>query len=206
MSEAVDKEKRIVSEAIQIFMTYGIKSMTMDDIARHMRMSKKTLYQYVRDKNDLVKRCLDHDCQITITQIKELLAENLNAIEENFEISKNIVDDLKGIHPSIFYDLEKYYPEAWQTMHGMRHDFVAEVMEANMKKGIAEGLYRKDLNVQIMTKLWVARLNVIFDPNFFDMNEFNIIEVYKEMFMHHIRGIASKKGLEYIEKHQNKLN
>ncbi len=195
-----------MSDAIKVFMTYGIKSVTMDDIARHLRMSKKTLYQHFSDKNDLVKRCLERDCHITENVVNEILSRGSNAIEENFEISKHIVEDLRNIHPSIFYDLEKYYPEAWNTMHHLRHEFVGEVMLKNMERGIEEGLYREDLNVKLMTKLWVARLNIIFDPNLFALDEFNLADVYRHMFIHHIRGIASNKGLKYIEENQHKLN
>jgi AcrR family transcriptional regulator len=206
MSIQVDREQQIIADAIKVFMTYGIKSVTMDDIAKHMRMSKKTLYQYVSDKNDLVTRCLKHDCNITEDTVKEILSKGLNAIEENFEISKHIVEDLKNIHPSIFYDLEKYYPDAWKTMHNLRHDFVAVVMKHNMERGIKEGLYRKDLNVELMTQLWVARLNIIFDPNLFSLNDYELVEVYRQMFIHHVRGIASNEGVKYIEKNQHKLN
>jgi AcrR family transcriptional regulator len=206
MSTHSEKEQQIIADAIKVFMTYGIKSVTMDDIARHMRMSKKTLYQYVSDKNDLVKKCLDHDCQVSEATIKEILTKGMNAIEENFEISKHIVDDLKNIHPSIFYDLEKYYPDAWNTMHELRHEFVAVVMQQNMEKGIKEGLYRSDLDVALMTRLWVSRLNIIFDPNFFSLSDFNLAQVYRQMFVHHVRGIASNEGLKYIEQNQHKLN
>jgi AcrR family transcriptional regulator len=206
MSTSVDKEKQIIADAIKVFMTYGIKSVTMDDIARNMRMSKKTLYQYVSDKNDLVTKCLQHDCDLSEHRINEIVQHNLNAIEENFEISKLIVDDLKSIHPSIFYDLEKYYPEAWQKMHELRHEFTAEVMHKNMEKGMKEGLYRDDLNISVMTRLWVSRLNMIFNPDFFTLNEFNLAELYRQMFIHHVRGIASVEGLKYIEKNQHKLN
>ncbi|HKK38530.1 MAG TPA: TetR/AcrR family transcriptional regulator [Cryomorphaceae bacterium] len=206
MSNSSEKEKKIVADAIKVFMTYGIKSVTMDDIAKHMRMSKKTLYQYVSDKNDLVTKCTNHDCQITEVKVKEILSKGLNAIEENFEISKHIVEDLKDIHPSIFYDLEKYYPEAWNKMHQLRHEFVGVVMKENMERGIEQGLYRKDLNVKLMTQLWVARLNIIFDPSIFSLDEYSLADVYRQMFMHHVRGIASNEGLKYIEKNQHKLN
>lgn len=206
MNTQSDKEQQIIADAIKVFMTYGIKSVTMDDVAKHLRMSKKTLYQYVSDKNDLVKRCLDRDCQITEVRVKEVLSKGLNAIEENFEISKHILEDLKNIHPSIFYDLEKYYPEAWNTMHNLRHEFAGSVMKQNMERGIKEGLYRTDLNVEMMTRLWVARLNLIFDPNLFSLNEFDWVELYRQMFIHHVRGIASDEGLKYIEKNQHKLN
>ncbi|MFT6997440.1 MAG: AcrR family transcriptional regulator [Cryomorphaceae bacterium] len=206
MGTQVDKEQKIIADAIKVFMTYGIKSVTMDDIAKHMRMSKKTLYQYVSDKNDLVTRCLKYDCEITEDTVKEILSKGLNAIEENFEISKHIVEDLKKIHPSIFYDLEKYYPDAWRMMHNLRHEFVGVVMKHNMERGIKEGLYRKDLNVELMTQLWVARLNIIFDPAIFSLNEHNLADVYRQMFIHHVRGIASDEGVKYIEKNQHKLN
>lgn len=206
MSLQNDKEQQIIADAIKVFMTYGIKSVTMDDIAKHMRMSKKTLYQYVSDKNDLVTRCLTHDCRITEERVKEILSKKLDAIEENFEISKHIVEDLKSIHPSIFFDLEKYYPDAWNTMHELRHEFVGEVMLENMERGIKEGLYREDLNVPLITRLWVARLNIIFDPLIFSLSEFGLAEVYRQMFIHHVRGIASNEGLKYIEKNLNKLN
>lgn len=206
MSIQSDKEQQIIADAIKVFMTYGIKSVTMDDVAKHLRMSKKTLYQYVSNKNDLVKRCLDRDCQVTEVRVKEVLSKGLNAIEENFEISKHILEDLKNIHPSIFYDLEKYYPDAWNTMHTLRHEFAGAVMKQNMERGIKEGLYRTDLNVEMMTRLWVARLNLIFDPNLFSLNEFDWVELYRQMFIHHVRGIASDEGLKYIEKNQHKLN
>jgi AcrR family transcriptional regulator len=206
MSNISEKEQKIVADAVKVFMTYGIKSVTMDDIAKHMRMSKKTLYQYFSDKNDLVSKCLGQDCHNTEVQVKEILQKGLNAIEENFEISKHIVESLRDIHPSIFYDLEKYYPEAWQTMHEFRHKFVATVMKDNMERGIKEGLYRKDLNVQLMTQLWVARLNIIFDPSLFALKEHNLADVYRQMFIHHVRGIASDEGVKYIDKNQHKLN
>ena len=206
MSIQVEKEQQIITEAMKVFMTYGIKSVTMDDIARHMRMSKKTLYQYVSDKNDLVSKCMAFDCQFTEETIKDIISKDLNAIEENFEISKYMVGELKNIHPSIFYDLEKYHQDAWNTMHELRHDFVDQVMQQNLIRGIKEGFYRNDLNVEIMTKLWVARLNIIFDPSIFPMREFSFVDVYREMFLHHVRGIASKEGLKYIDQNQDKLN
>jgi AcrR family transcriptional regulator len=195
------KLDRIVSDSIKVFMTYGIKSITMDDIAKHLGMSKKTLYQHVVDKNDLVQRCVDFDCTSDQTQLELIVSQKLNAIEEYIAISKYIVNQIKSVHPSIFYDLEKYYPEAWKKMHMTRQDFAGEVISNNIRKGIEEGYFRDDLNVEIMTRLWVARMNVIFDPRLFPMQEFDLAEVYEQMFVHQIRGLASKKGIKYLDKH-----
>merc|ERR1712176_927829 len=114
----------------------------MDDVARHLRVSKKTLYQFVKDKNDLIQKVLELDCCDIEDAIKDVVQKKLNAIDEQMEISKLIIEELKEIHPSIFYDLEKYYPEAMETMNDLRHGFVSEVMATNLSRGIEEGLYR----------------------------------------------------------------
>jgi AcrR family transcriptional regulator len=202
MQESESNEARldtIIPEIIRLFMTYGIKSITMDDVARHLRISKKTLYQYVQDKNDLVMKCMVFDSNTHQCGIEEIISKSHNAIDENIEISKFVMAQLKGIHPSIFYDLQKYYPKAWEMLHESREGHTAEVLHANIEKGIAEGYFRDDLNVEIQTRLWITRMNVIFDPKLFPMQEFKITEVFEQMFLHQMRGMASEKGLKYLE-------
>lgn len=199
--EKVNKEDQLIKDAVHVFMTYGIKSVTMDDIAKHLRVSKKTIYRYVKDKSDLVMKCVRHDYDLMEEKVEAIIEKNLKAIDENFEITYMILEELRNIHPSIFYDLEKYYPKAMSVMLDMRHEFIADVMRQNMLKGIDEGVYREDVNVEIMTQLWVMRLNVIFNPSLFKMNDFHPKDVYLEMFIHHIRGIANEKGLKELEKH-----
>ncbi len=204
--ENLNKEDQLIKDAVVVFMTYGIKSVTMDDIARQMRVSKKTLYQFFKDKGDLVNKCMRRDCDFIEAKVKDIQAQGLSAIDENFAISSVIVEELRNIHPSIFYDLEKYYPEAMAIMLEMRHKFIGGVVRQNLNKGIAEGVYRPELNVEIMTQLWVLRLNVIFNPELFPMEEFHPKDVYLEMFNHHIRGIANAKGLKELEKKLNTKN
>lgn len=198
--ESNDKEKELIKKAIEVFMLYGIKSVTMDDMARHMRMSKKTIYQFVKDKSDLVNKCMESDCDFIQHEIDEVISKKFNAIKESFEISKVVINELRTVHPSIFFDLEKYYPEAMRTIDKMRHEFIGSCVKDNLERGIAEGLYRDDINVDIMSQLWMLRMNVIFDPTLFPMQEFHPKDVYLEMFVHHIRGIASTKGLKILEK------
>ena len=198
--EKLDKEDQLIKDAVHVFMTYGIKSVTMDDMAKHLRVSKKTIYRFVKDKSDLVMKCVRHDYDLMEKKVEAIIERNLKAIDENFEITYMILEELRNIHPSIFYDLEKYYPKAMSIMLDMRHDFIADVMRQNMKKGISEGVYRDDVNIEIMTQLWVMRLNVIFNPSVFKMNDFHPKDVYLEMFIHHIRGIANQKGLKELEK------
>lgn len=200
------KEASLYRDTNKVFMRFGIRSVTMDDIARHLRVSKKTLYQYVSDKNDLVQKCCAQECLVTEDSIKSILEKKLNAIDENFEISSFIVSELKDIHPSIFYDMEKYYPEALKTMNELRHDFISEVMASNIQRGMNEGLYREDLDVEIMAALWVTRINLLFDSKAFPIQQINHAKLYEHMFVHHIRGIVSAKGLKYFESKQNQTN
>ncbi len=195
------KLNRIVSDSLKVFMTYGIKSITMDDIARHLGMSKKTLYQHISDKNDLVLRCVEFDCCEDELELQKIVSKNLNAVEENIAISKYILNQIRSVHPSIFYELEKYFPDAWKKLHLTRQDFAGLLISKNLHKGIEEGYFHEDIHVEIMTRLWVARMNVIFDPKLFPIQEFDLAEVYEQMFVHQIRGLATKKGLKYLDKH-----
>ncbi len=179
-------------------MRYGIKSVTMDDVARNLGMSKKTLYKYVTDKRDLVKKVMMMGRQEDVRVISEVMSKNLNAIDENFEISKFVVEKVKNIHPSIFYDLEKYYSDAWKVFEEHKQEFIYDCVYQNLEKGMKEGLYRNDLNASIISKLYVSKMDDIWDTQLFPPGEYRFDKVYMEMFRYHIRGIASDKGIEYL--------
>lgn len=198
------KEAQIYIDVLKVFMRLGIKSVTMDDIARQLGVSKKTLYQFVKDKNDLVEKCMSVDCTCMQSTIKDdILSQELNAIDESLEISSYVIEKLKDVHPSILYDLEKYYKEGLAAMNEFKHEFILEVISSNIQKGIKEGLFRKDINVEITSALWVNRMSVMFEPSTSGpLQKFPIEEVYQEMFMLHIRGLVTEKGLKYFESKQ----
>ena len=112
-----EKLKKLLDDSLNVFMKYGIRSVTMDDMARHLGISKKTLYKHVKDKNDLVIQCMKQHQADEKCAMEACIGNELNAIEEMFEISQVIVDQLQNIHPSVMYDLEKYYPEALETFN-----------------------------------------------------------------------------------------
>ncbi|NNE54961.1 MAG: TetR/AcrR family transcriptional regulator, partial [Flavobacteriales bacterium] len=191
-------ETQIIEGASAIFMKYGIKSVNMDDVAKNLRISKKTLYKYVSDKSDLLRKALNVHGQLEDSTIRSICNKNLNAIDELFEISHFIGNMLKEIHPSIHFDLEKYHPELWNELLDSRHKMVYECTYANLKKGIAEGLYRKDLNAEVIARIYMAKMDVVFDGELFPPNEFNFQQVYLDYFRYHIRGLASDEGIKYL--------
>lgn len=195
-----ERGERLVSEAGKIFWTFGIKSVTMDDLATRLGISKKTLYQYVKDKNELVERVLGQLEGEFKCGIEEVAGSERNAIDELFAITERVSELLKDIHPSIHFDLEKYHPEAFRNVLERRRNRVFALMAANMKRGIEQGLYRPDLNIAVIAKMHIARMDLMFDGQFFPPGEFDMNAVHWELFRYHVRGIASDKGVKYLVK------
>ena len=195
-----EKEQQIIDQASKVFMRLGIRSVNMDDIAQHLRISKKPLYQYVNDKNQLVLRIVQLNCDHHRTSINSICEKGLNAIDENFEIARFIASQISQMHPSIHFDLQKYHAEAWDMLERTEKADIYRCVSANMNKGIKEGLYREDLNIPVIAKIYIARFDAVFDTVLFPEKEYDLQEVIWEMFRYHIRGIASDKGTKYLIK------
>jgi AcrR family transcriptional regulator len=198
-----EKKEVVLEHATKIFMRYGLKSVTMDDVSRELKISKKTLYKFVTDKNDLVAQVMKAHIQNDESCICDLIKESKNAIEEILSISEFVGGMVNNLHPSIHYDLEKYYPEAWELFIGHKRNFVLNCMMENTLRGIKEGYYRKDLNVPIISLIYVSRIDLVFDGQLFPPDQYNFKDVYMEMMNYHLRGISSEKGIKYLNEKFN---
>lgn len=190
----------LIERATETFMKFGIRSVTMDDLARNLRVSKKTLYQVASDKGDLVMKCMEYGNEQDQCAVLEIRSKELNAIDELYEISKMVSEHLKDVHPSIFYDLEKYYPEAWDAMHSFKHDYIYKCIHANLENGKEEGLYRVDANAHVIAMIYTRLIPDLLDPEAMPEAKLSSAEIYLEFFRYHIRGIASQKGIDYLKK------
>ena len=179
-------------------MRFGIKSVTMDDIAGKLGVSKKTLYQYVGNKDELVQKCIGAMCARDQNVIDGICKMDLNAIDQMFEISKFLVSMMQEMHPSIHFDLQKYHPEAWNELQQIKHSNIYRCTTDNLEKGIKEGLYRDDLDIPVISKIYLSRFDVIFDGELFPVEEFSFTTVIWELFRYHIRGIANDEGVKYL--------
>lgn len=180
-------------------MQYGIKSLTMDDIARHLGMSKKTLYQSFSDKADLVSQGIQAHMNEEVCAIANIQEKSENAIEEMFLIAQHVSQHLQSMHPSILFDLEKYYPGAFGKFNEYKTEIVMSCIAKNIEEGIAQGYYRDNINIPIVAGLYVGRMDIIFDQQLFPSTQYNAKEVYFEAIRYHIRGIASEKGIAYLK-------
>lgn len=197
--------KEIVIKVRELYRKYGIRSVSMDDVAKELGISKKTLYQYVKDKNDLVEKALISEIEFKRHVIDEILEKDVSAIEQLFMISRSMNTFLKETNPATNFDLKKYYPELWKKYHGKKLEGMYETVVQNIKKGKSEGIYRTDINEQIIGKLHVSRLDNAMENEFFTLNEFTSPEFFKELFEYHIRGIANAKGIKILEENIDKL-
>ena len=199
------KEREVIEQARWLFLRNGIRSMTMDDVSKEMGISKKTLYLYVKNKAELVTKVMDRIIEGDTEIVDAICAKALNSIDELFEIMSYVSGKLKDINPSIHYDLEKYYPKAWKNFCNFKQKYIFECMLKNINKGKQEGLYREDLNAEVITLLFVSKMDLTFDGKMFPPNKFSFPEVYLEMMRYHIRGIASDEGLKYLKKKVKQL-
>jgi len=177
----------------------------MDDVAKELCISKKTLYEHFTDKVDLVRKVILNELKESGEKFEKIENQNLNSIEELFEVNRILNEVIKNFNPAIDYDLRKYYPELYKEINENKREFMYNSIKDNMEKGKKEGLYRADLNVKIIAKLHIARIESKIDSDFFSLYEFTSTEVFNEVFIYHLRGICSEKGIRFFEEKLKEL-
>jgi AcrR family transcriptional regulator len=195
-----DELKNILFKVRELYMKYGIKSITMDDVARELGISKKTLYQYVNDKEDLVGKFIDNEIATRQEDICKCFRIGFNAIEELFEISMFMNKMMRRMNSTTEHDLKKYYPSHYEKTLKARREGIYDYILVNLKKGIKEGLYRKELNKEVIAKLYLWRSENAHLDELFTVEEFTSIKLFIELLTYHVRGIATDKGILVLEK------
>jgi AcrR family transcriptional regulator len=171
----------------------------MDDIARKLGISKKTLYQFVKDKKDLVKKGMMLCLKDEQDMIAEITKESSNAIDELIEITKCANARLTEMHASVIYDMQKYHPESWILMENHKKEFVKGVILKNTKRGLEEGFYRDNLNPEVIASLYIIMIESLFhaDENF--GKDISLGDLHLEMIRYHVKGIANEKGISLLK-------
>jgi hypothetical protein len=192
--------KNILMKVRDWYMKYGIKSITMDDVANELGISKKTLYQFVTDKDDLVGKFVDYEIEIRQEEICRCFKTGFNAIEELLEISIFMNKIIRTQNPATEHDLKKYYPHHFEKIVKARREGVYNYILINLKKGKEEGLYRKEIDNEIIAKLYLSRSESIHTNDLFTVEEFTSLKLFVELLKYHIRGIATEKGINVLDK------
>ena len=198
------EEKDILEQAVSLFIRFGIKSMTMDEIARQMGISKKTLYQFVSNKNELVYKSVEMKINEEQDCLHGLRESDNNPIDELMEMTKFVKANMKEIHPSVIFDMKKYHPDAWKLMNDHKERFIYESIKCNLERGVEAGLYRDNMHAEIVARLYLAMVTQIMEFSGEFETVFTQADIYEQLVRYHIRGIANEKGRKYLkEKFKN---
>ena len=193
------RELQIVALTGDIFMKYGIRSVSMDDIAREMGISKKTLYHYFSNKAELLSRVIDFSNSIFENHIAIREENGKNAIDDLMLLSKYIDKHIASFNPVFSFDLKKFYPEVYKESLEKKRTVAYHYICENIRKGISEEIYRPDLNIDLVARLYVRKLEDLHQTDYYDRKEVGTDEVFRVMIENHIRGISNEKGIKYFE-------
>ncbi len=198
----MDLRTKILSEAFQQFSRYGIKSITMDDMARHLSISKKTLYEHFEDKDSLVTEAMSLRIKNLQRDILKIQKESDNAIDEMMKCTEYANREFKGVNPAAMHDMRKYHAKAWEVLQNHKLNFFKKIVEANLKSGISEGLYRDDLDLQIVILKRMYEMDMCLSPDVFPTANFSFERVQSQVMDLFLHGIATLKGHKLINKYK----
>lgn len=192
-------ENKIIEKATEMYLTLGFKSVTMDDIASEMGISKKTIYHHFENKNDLVEAVTLYLFETISCGIDEIMTLNKNPIEELFVIKDFVMKNLKNESTSPIYQLQKYYPQIHKTLMSRQFEKMGDCVIENLKKGIEQGLFRNEINLELIGRFYFAGMTSIKDAELFNPIQFSIKDVQETYLEYHLRGICTSKGVEILE-------
>ena len=195
----MDQFNRNIESALNLFMREGVKTVNMDDIASFMGISKKTLYQYVNNKADLVEKAFRLHQNRILRMISNNQQKNENAIDELFEIDEKLCLMLKNRPPRLINNLKKYYPNVWEILDEIKKKHLFTCITENMDRGKEQGLYRNEANSNIIAKLMMNTVDALVDDATFPLTQYDFKSLLEENRVYHIRGIATDKGIKYLE-------
>ena len=176
----------------------------MDDLARELGKSKKTLYQYFDSKDDLLVKSLEAKLDELRKEMDDLRSGSSNAIEECIRIHHYNFEFIRELNPSVMYDLHKYHPHGWDLFERHRDEYMFNSVKENLEWGQQEGFYRANMSSAIIARYHVQKIEIFTDPNLFLSSHANRMEAYEEVMRYHLYGVMSEKGRAYFQKQNPK--
>ena len=192
--EEINIKEKIQRGAEELFMRYGVRSISMDDIARHLSVSKKTLYQHFADKEDIVTLTCQAHLDRKAGEFETIQRSSGNAIEELVQLSVCLKRNMQDINPSLLFDLQKYHPKAWRVWLDHKNKFIRESVVRNLKQGIAEGYFRPDIDPEVIATVRLELVQLAFNQEIFPREKFKLADVQMQIFDHFVFGLLTDKG------------
>lgn len=198
----MEHEDKILHGAQELFFKYGLRSVTMDDIAKHLGMSKKTIYQCYKDKDEMVHTLMQNHIKEDECTFRGNYDKSENVVEEVFNIMKSMTEIFSKVNPLLFYELQKYHPKSWQLIRDFKENFVQSMFEKSIEKGKKDGYVREDINAKILARLRMEEVEMAFNPQIFTPDKFSVLQVQLALTEHFLYGICTLKGHKLINKYK----
>lgn len=193
---------RILAAAGALFMRYGFRSVSMSDIARELGMSKKTLYLHITNKDELILIFTRQFLALEREQARSITASAANALDAIIKITLSAQRKIVDISPQVVRELSRYQPKAWQLVDEFRREFILTEVRQNLEQGKAEGIYRADLNAEIICQIYIHSLPIFSDPADYGLHQYSPLELHVEYIKYHIHGILSEQGRALLQNYE----
>lgn len=200
--EALDVKEKILKGAEDLFMRFGVRSISMDDIARKLSVSKKTLYQHFADKEALVNEVFVEALKKDMKMFKAIKDQSNDALEEIALLSVTMKHHLEKVNPALLFDLQKFHPTAWSAWLEFKNKFIYDSVVRNLKQGKAEGYYREEIDPEILAVIRIESVQLPFNPELFPKEKFKLASVQEHLLEHFIQGLLTDKGRKLFSKYK----
>jgi TetR/AcrR family transcriptional regulator, cholesterol catabolism regulator len=197
----MEAKERIMVKADELFMKYGIRSVSMDDIANSLGMSKKTLYQYYGDKDELVDAVVEAHIKKMQTDCVKCRKDAKDAIHEIFIAMDRILEQFNNMNPMLVFDLEKFHFRSYERFREYKDTFLGQMISENIEWGIEDELYRPELDIDLISKFRLESMMIPFDVSEFPPGKYNVAELSAKIMEHFVYGLATIKGHKLIQKY-----
>jgi AcrR family transcriptional regulator len=204
VNEALTTKEQLTRKAHNMFMRLGIKSVSMDDIAREMGVSKKTIYGEVSNKEELIQLVMEDDYCEDMETLALNREEAVDAIDEFLRNSRYFIRQMRAMSPATLRDLQKYYPVIWKSQVQNHHLEFRKSLTVNLERGLEEGIYRDDLDPVIIARFYSSMMMSVIDTSVFPAQERPITEIISQLSRYHFHGIVNQFGRERLDKYLNK--
>ncbi|UHG91304.1 TetR/AcrR family transcriptional regulator [Spirosoma oryzicola] len=199
-------KERIQAEAERLFWKYGVRSVTMEDIAKELGISKKTIYQHFTDKEQILYQVMLDKMVKNQSEMECMAIQTDNPVEEILHVLTVMQKQADKVSPNLLIDIKRYYPQAFTLFRQYKEQRIIQSILENIQKGVAQGLYRPDINPVIMARLRVEQIELAFNSDIFPTDQYSMLEIQHELTHHFVRGMLTEKGFinynHYVNHHK----
>lgn len=199
-------KETILKEALEIFKRQGLEGVSQASMMQKLDISQTTFREIFSGMDDMVTQVIAYDSAVQEAKHKEMLAKSGSAVEDIMILLQDGIEELQKTNPVLYSQLQEQYPAAWALAQSRLDTYSSPQISGILNKGVLEGNFRRDINIQVVTKIILAQLLMMLDPQVFPPDRFNLAEVFRSIYLYYIRGICTDNGSRLAEEFFSRSN